>query len=101
MWYKSESNTKPATIDKTSSKKYIYVRKNIEEVEREMETTVEIENENGENEFTPKTVTEISYVYDEMKLPKEVYGIFEDQIMADNRISDVEEVITEIIGGGI
>ena len=101
MWYKSESNTKPVTIDKTSSKKYIYVRKNIEKVEREMEIGIETENEIGENEITPKTVTEISYVYDEMKLPKEVYGIFEDQIMADNRISDVEEVITEIIGGGI
>ncbi len=85
MWYKSESGERPILIDKDSSKVYVFVRKNIQEIEREDE-------QEGK--------TYIVYVYDEMKLPKEVYGIFEAQILADNRISDLEEVITEIVGGG-
>ena len=85
MWYKSESTAYPELIDTTSSKVYVYVRKNVEEVERE--------DEEG-NKYTV-------YVYDEMKVPKEVYGIFENQILADSRLADIEEVITEIIGGDL
>lgn len=85
MWYKSESTTKPEIIDSTSSKVYVYVRKNIQEIERE---------EEGRNTYTV-------YVYDETKIPKEVYSIFENQMIADTRIADIEEVITEIIGGDL
>lgn len=86
MWYKSESTTKPEIVDSTSSKIYVYVRKNIQEVEREDEQTG--------NKY-------IVYVYDETKIPKEVYSIFENQMQADLRIADIEEVITEIIGGDL
>ena len=86
MWYKSESTARPEIIDKISSKVYVYVRKNIEEVEREDEQTGD--------KYTV-------YVYDEMKVPKEVYGIFENQMQADLRLADIEEVITEIIGGDL
>ena len=86
MWYKSESTTRPEIVDSTSSKVYVYVRKNIEEVEREDEQTGN---------------TYIVYVYDETKIPKEVYSIFEGQMIADSRIADIEEVITEIIGGDL
>ena len=85
MWYKSESTSRPELINTTSSKVYVYVRKNIEEVERE--------DEQGN--------TYIVYVYDETKIPKEVYSIFEGQMIADSRIADIEEVITEIIGGDL
>ena len=85
MWYKSESTARPEIVDSTSSKVYVYVRKNIEEVERE--------DEQGN--------TYIVYVYDETKIPKEVYSIFEGQMIADSRIADIEEVITEIIGGDL
>ncbi len=85
MWYKSESNERPKIIDKTSSRVYVYVRKNIEEVEREDEQA---------NKY-------IVYIYDEMKVPKEVYGIFEEQMQADLRLADIEEVITEIIRGDL
>ena len=85
MWYKSESTARPEIVDSTSSKVYVYVRKNIEEVERE--------DEEGN--------TYIVYVYDETKIPKEVYSIFEGQMIADSRIADIEEVITEIIGGDL
>ena len=86
MWYKSESTTRPEIVDSTSSKVYVYVRKNIEEVEREDEQTG--------NKY-------IVYVYDETKIPKEVYSIFENQMVADSRLADIEEVITEIIGGDL
>lgn len=86
MWCKSESTERPKIIDKTSSRVYVYVRKNIEEVEKEDEQT-------GDKY--------IVYIYDEMKIPKEVYGIFEEQMQADLRLADIEEVITEIIGGDL
>lgn len=85
MWYKSSSTDYPATLDLTSSKIYAYVRKNIEEIE--------VEDEEG-------NIT-IQYTYDEMKIPKEVYGIFEQTIIEDQRISDIEDVLTEIIGGEV
>ena len=86
MWYKSESTTKPEIVDSTSSKIYVYVRKNIQEIERE--------DEQIGNKY-------IVYVYDETKIPKDVYSIFENQMIADTRIADIEEVITEIIGGDL
>ena len=86
MWYKSESTTKPEIVDSTSSKIYVYVRKNIQEIEREDEQTG--------NKY-------IVYVYDETKIPKDVYSIFENQMQSDLRIADIEEVITEIIGGDL
>lgn len=79
MWYKSESKNKPELIDNTSSQKYVYVRKNITEVQREGETL---------------------YQYDEAKIPKEVYDIFRQQTESDSRLDEIEETIAEIIGGG-
>jgi hypothetical protein len=86
MWYKSEAATSPKVVDNTSSKKWVYVRKNIVTEQRKDETA-------------DKTYT--VYVYDECKIPKDVYDMFEQQHIDSDRISDIEEVITEIIGGGI
>lgn len=83
MWYKTESNTRPTIIDTESSKKWVYVRKNIEEHEREDETT---------------GIKETFYSYEEQKVPKEVWGIFEKTVENDERIADVEEAITELYG---
>jgi len=65
MWYKTESNTRPTIIDSTSSKKWVYVRKNIEEHEREDETT---------------GIKEKFYSWEEMKIPKENYPIYELEV---------------------
>ena len=81
MWYKATSTAAPALLDITSSKKYVYVRKNVTERTTEDEMTV--------------------YEYDEMKIPKEVYGVFEQNILAESRIADIEDAIAEIIGGGL
>lgn len=37
MWYKSESSIRPAGVDTTISKKYVYYRKDIEEKVRKAE----------------------------------------------------------------
>lgn len=84
MWYKSSSTAYPPLIDTTSSKIYVYVRKNVEE---------QIIEEEGKNK--------IIYIYDEIKIPKDVYDIFEKELVNDTRLNDIEEVLTEIIGGDI
>lgn len=60
MWYRSESGVKPQEVQE--GKSVVYIRKNITEEQREVD---------GE--------TVIVYVYDEMKLPKELYPVFEQQ----------------------
>lgn len=80
MWYKSESTIKPDLIDPVSSRKYVYVRKNITEIRRD---------------------DKVLYEYDEAKIPKEVYDIFKSQTEANDRLDDIEEAIADIIGGGL
>lgn len=62
MWYKTEGGVRPKEVDETISDTSVFLRKNIEEVQREVE---------GE------TVT--FFVYDELKIPKELYPVFEQQ----------------------
>lgn len=61
MWYKSNSTVRPITPDTTSSQYYVYLRKNIEQIETEDE---------GGNTY-------IMYEYDELKIPKEMYPLYE------------------------
>lgn len=82
IWYDGESSVYPALVDSTSSKVWVYVRRNVEEHERE--------NEQG--------IKETFYSYEEQKVPKEVWGIFEKTVENDERIADVEEAITELYG---
>lgn len=63
-WYRSESTVMPEETDLTSSKVYNYVRRNIEEEERE--------DEEGN--------TIIMYVFEEMKVPKESWGMYLETI---------------------
>lgn len=83
MWYEVTGSTRPDKIDRTSSKKYIFLRKDVKE------TT--ITDESGE--------TRIEYQYLETKIPKEVAELFEAQMVSDSRLNDIEEVIVEILGG--
>lgn len=82
-WYNGESTIRPVLIDDSSSKVWVYVRRNIEEHEREDETT---------------GIKETFYSYEEQKVSKEVWGIFEKTVENDERIADVEEAITELYG---
>ena len=62
MWYKTEGGVRPKEVDETISDTSVFLRKNIEEVQRDVE---------GE------TVT--VFVYDELKVPKGLYPVFEQQ----------------------
>ena len=61
-WYEGTSSVYPSLVDTTSSKKWVYVRRNIEEHEREDEQT---------------GLKILFYSYEEMKIPKENYPIYE------------------------
>ena len=62
MWYRTEGGVRPQEVDETISNEYVFLRRNIEEAQREVD---------GE------TVT--VWVYDETKVPKDVYPLFEKQ----------------------
>ena len=64
-WYKVESTIRPSDTDTESSEIYNYVRKNI---------TEEIKDD----------VT--YYVYDEAKIPKESWGIYEELVATQDAL---------------
>lgn len=68
-WYKSESDGYPEDVDMTSSPTTVYIRKNIEEVER-------MDDASG--------VTRTVYVYDEAKLSHADYAIYKEEQNAAN-----------------
>lgn len=68
MRYYAEGKERPAIVDETSSKKWVYFRRNIEEFEREDETD--------------PTIKEKFYRWEEMKISKENYPIY--QLEAQN-----------------
>ena len=76
-WYDVKSTVRPEDEDTTSSKKYNFVRRNI------IETTEETEGE-----------TIMVYLYQECKVPKESYGMYEELIQAQADI-DYLTMITE------
>lgn len=84
-WYEGTSSVYPSLVDTTSSKKWVYVRRNIEEHERE-------DDEGIKEKF---------YSYEEMKVPKDVYDIFRSEQDNSDRLNDIEEVLTEILGGDL
>ena len=65
-WYYAEGRDRPETIDDISSKKWVYLRRNIVECEREDETNPQIK--------------EKFYSWEEMKISKETYPIYELEV---------------------
>lgn len=63
MWYYAEGKERPAIVDETSSKKWVYIRRNIEEFEREDETDL--------------TIKEKFYRWEEMKIRKDNWKLYE------------------------
>lgn len=66
MWYYAEGKERPAIVDETSSKSWVYVRRNIEEFEREDETD--------------PAIKEKFYRWEEMKIRKEDYPIYQLEV---------------------
>ena len=79
MWREVEngSRDKPADVDTTSSKVYVYVRRNFELV--------------PETEDTPT-----HYRWEEMKIPKEMLGISQSVMAHDIALNDVYDALTEL-----
>lgn len=71
---KSQSSVKPELIDTTSSKKVVYIRQNIVEVQKD-ETTF--------------------YEYDEAKLTKDEYKEYLDEIKTQNTFEVIENLKNE------
>ena len=63
-WYEGTSSVYPSLVDTTSSKKWVYVRRNIEEHERE-------DDEGIKEKF---------YRWEEQKICKENYPIYELEV---------------------
>ena len=76
-WYKVESSNKPLEVDTESSKRYNYIRKNIEVTQRE-------------NDGEANTV----FIYDECKVLKEDWGLYLELAQAQADI-DYLNMITE------
>ena len=83
VWYVAESTVFPELVDSTSSRKWVYVRRNVKKCERE--------NEQG--------IKETFYTFEEQKVSKEVWGIFEKETDNSTRLADVEDVLADLIGG--
>ena len=76
-WYNSESMSETMEIDTESSAIYNYIRRNIHEVSEKIE---------GE--------TVIKYEYEECKIPKESWGIYQELVQQKADI-DYLTMITE------
>lgn len=75
-WAKSESGVRPAELDTESSNHFNYIRKNIEETKNEEE--------------------QIMYVYDELKIAKEDWELFNTVNDSATRIAEVEDALLEL-----
>ena len=78
-FYKSESAIKPELLDSTSSKKYVYIRQNIVEMQRT--------DDSGEN-YT-------YYEYEECKLTKEEYEQYLSEMGSTETLQSVEDLKAE------
>lgn len=79
MWYRNEngSSVKPSVIDKTTSKKFIYVRKDFVLIEA--------------TEDIPA-----HWQWMETKIPIDVWEIYEKGIDHDTALEDVYSALTEL-----
>lgn len=79
MWHTVENgeNVRPSAIDTTSSRVYVYVRKNTQAVE--------------ETEEFPA-----HYKWEELKIPREMWEISEKVLGHDEALDDVYGALTEL-----
>lgn len=80
-FYKSESSVKPLELDETSSKKVVYIRKNITEITRT--------NKEDNNSYK-------MYNYDEAKVSKEDYELYKTEILKDIEISGLKDQVSSL-----
>ena len=78
-WAYSESMMEPSTLDTTSSKKYNYIRKDIESFEKEID---------GE--------TTTWYRWLEQKIPKADWELYQNVMQNSSDISDANDALVEL-----
>lgn len=89
-FYNSESSVKPVELDETSSKKVVYIRKNITKTTKTVEDQETAEDGN---------VTESSYTvytYEEAKVSKEDYELYKTEILKDIEISGLKDQVSSL-----
>ena len=74
-WHKSESNTYPELLDKTTSERYVIVRRNVQEIIREDATL---------------------YQYEEKMVLRDDWLTYEDIVINYNNISDNSDGLFDI-----
>lgn len=81
MWYSVENGeaVRPAEIDSTSSRAYVYIRRSIELIES--------------TEDTPA-----HYAWEEMKIPREAWGMAELAMGNSAALEDVYAALAELAG---
>lgn len=88
-FYNSESSVKPVELDETSSKKVVYIRKNITKTTR---TVKDQEAEDGNVTESSYTV----YTYEEAKVSKEDYELYKTEILKDIEISGLKDQVSSL-----
>lgn len=73
-FYKSQSSVKPEIIDTTSSKKVVYIRQNVVEMQKD---------------------DTVFYEYDEAKLTKDEYKEYLEEMKAKDTLEVIENLKTE------
>lgn len=84
MWKKEETTAILPAIDNTSSSMYTYVRKNFVEKHRELDDGT----------------AETYYECDCAKIKKDVYEYVKELWETENRTSDIEEILADMLFGG-
>jgi hypothetical protein len=84
MWKKGTSTEILPAIDDTSSATYVYLYRNFVEKQRE--------NETGE----PETYYEYKYA----KIKKDVYEYVKELWATEDRTTEIEDVLAELLFGG-
>ena len=84
MWKKGESTEILPAIDTESSQVYAYIYRNFEEKTRT--------HDDG--------TTETYYEYEYAKIKKDVYEYVKELWATEDRTSDIEEVLAELLFGG-
>ena len=84
MWYETENgdNVRPSDVDTTSSRVYVYIRRNIELVEEVLD---------GEEVLSPA-----HYRWEEIKIPREMYEVCATVMGHESALSDVYAALTEL-----
>ena len=79
MWYEAENGeaVRPADLDTTSSKAYVYVRRNIVFVEGTDETPAH-------------------YKWEECRIPKDAWAVWQKAAEHDAALDDVYAALTEL-----